>query len=263
MDSIYSALGSALDAPNPSTIKMAKAKVFASLYSAIAERAHDDPSIGYVEITSNFNAIAKDVAARLEFDTTDDRLMNDVRQALIPLAVSEIKKDGQLNGGWREGFVDSISELPSAYPVFSEHYEHRSSLQSTVSRHFCELICTTNTFAFLRNPSEVVTWAHELIDNIAHANAKQIDFSAEPTAAYQNQLNCLRHVFISCYEKEARDWLNAFEKRPQLQGLYPEGIPLSGIEKRFSECVHIFNKNLSLAQTEAEHETEHYDSPSR
>ena len=230
---------------NPATMTMANAKWIAPLLCAISESgkgtAHDIESISL-----RYKELAKSLLVQIGADQNDSRLLNTAIQAIINPATKEITKTGKLHGEWLNDYAKAITLTPAFFKVATSPVSAATSLGMTLTNHYADLFATVNEFAFLREPTAVVTWANQLIDTAAKQNAAIISPHEDHGSAYQNQLNVNRTLFKSVYKTEAKPWIEMLNDHPSTVALYVNGLPLTGVETRFNEQCSAIKNMLNI-----------------
>lgn len=229
----------------PSLARMASARWASGLVSAIHRHSGNNEKI-VQQITNQYKNIAVEASKILNLDIQDKSILNVIYQIIQAPAQNELETTGKLSGVWLGSFISTIKELPVVLQSMEPPNDNASSLSMTLTKHFSELIALTSDFSFLRDNAEVVRWAHGLIEEIALMNAKQLQVGDETTWAYQNQLNSLRTMFCGAYRAESEQWKPLLEKEPSTKLLYPLGMPLAGIELRFSEQSQLLGQLIGL-----------------
>jgi|TARA_R100000900_G_scaffold145125_2_gene130269 hypothetical protein len=227
------AVGNDVATSNPALVKMANAKWLGSLIAAASARAEEGMSVH--SLAEQHRELAKKLLTHLQCDPEDERLQNTAMQVMIGPAAKEIRDRGTLQGDWVEAYADTIANLPAMVRVTSNPSTASTSMGMTLANHHAELIGLTTEFGFLRDPTEVVQWAHSLIDERAHVMSKAIAPHDELGPAYQNQINVHRKLFTAAYRAEAQQWMRMLDEDHTAARLYPDGIPLSGVQSRFEE----------------------------
>lgn len=227
------AVGADMVNHNAPLVKLANAKWQGALISAISERHEHGMSIDQLE--NQYRQLASELLGKLGCDPDDPRLHNNAMQVLIRPITQEVREHGTLSGQWLDSYAETIKQIPAIVRVTSNATTASTSMGMTLANHHAELINLSNTFAFLRKPQEIAVWAHLQIDPYAHQRAKDIAPHDETGPAYQNQLNVHRKLFIGAYHAEARQWQEMLQDSPASARLYPDGIPLAGVESRFQE----------------------------
>lgn len=230
---------------NGALVSMANAKWMSSLLIAISESPLKSVQ-SIDDICSRYRELSNYLLDQIGADSSDPRLQNLALQSLVAPAAKEIIETGSLNGQWINEFTAVIKSLPAFYKVSTSPVSASTSLGMTISNHFCDLYVMTNEFSFLRPQSEVVSWANDLIDHEARNSAQIISPREDHGSAYQNQLNVNRKLFISAYRTEAKSWIEMLNDHPESAGLYPEGIPLTGVQIRFREQINSIQSLLKL-----------------
>lgn len=235
----------AVNETHPNLARMASARWASGLVSAIHRHSGNNKTI-VQQITNQYKIIAVEASKILTLDIEDKRILNVIYQLIQAPAQNELETTGKLSGLWLGSFITTIKELPVVLQSIETPDDNASSLSMTLTKHYSELIALTNDFSFLRDNAEVVRWAHGLIEKIALQNAKQLQVGDETTWAYQNQLNSLRTMFVGAYRAESEQWKPLLEKEPSTKSLYPQGMPLTGIELRFSEQSQLLGQLIGL-----------------
>lgn len=234
------AIGAAMAEQNAPLVKLANAKWQGALIAAVSELKKDGAGIDQFE--QQYRDLASQLLVQLDCDPNDPRLHNTAMQVLIRPVTAEVREHGTLTGQWLDSYAQTIKQIPAIVRVTSNPTTASTSMGMTLANHHAELINLTNTFAFLREPQEIATWAHSQIDPYAHQRAKDIAPHDETGPAYQNQLNVHRKLFIGAYHAEARQWQIMLTDSPASARLYPDGIPLAGVETRFQEQAELLRE---------------------
>lgn len=229
---------------NPLLVAMANSKWQSKLYAALA--LSKDEIQTPEEACIKLKSISLEIANRLSIPTSDKPAINLILQSTSDIAAEEIERSGKLEGDWINRFTESLRSMPFIFKIYNNPNLAASSLGMTLANHYAELFEIANDFSFLRQPSEVVGWAHEEIHSIAQKNADALGQDGDTTAIYQNQLNSLRKVFLSVYQAEAREWKPMLTKQPSLQQLCAGGLPLEGVEEKFSEQAKALQKMIGI-----------------
>lgn len=219
---------------NPEVVRMANAKWQGALLAAVSQ-APTGESQNIATICRRFEQLGTELLSHLDMDNSDPRIKNTALQALIPPATRELRTKGELTGDWLPSYAEAIEQLPMMLKVATSQVSSSTSLGMTLTGHYADLLAATNEFSFLRQPTDVVTWAHAKIDQAAKQSAENIAPHEDRGAAYQNQLNVHRRLFLSAYRTEAAEWELMMEEHPETLPLYSEGMPLTGVEERFEK----------------------------
>src|SRR5690625_1669750 len=237
------AVGADVANQNAPLVTLANAKWQGALISAVSER--QEQGAGFDQFERQYRELASQLLTKLGCDPDDPRLHNTAMQVLIRPVTQEVREHGTLTGRWLDSYAQTIQQIPAIVRVTSNATTASTSMGMTLANHHAELINLSNTFAFLREPHEIATWAHLQIDPYAHQRAKDIAPHDETGPAYQNQLNVHRKLFIGAYHAEARQWQEMLADSPASARLYPDGIPLAGVESRLQEQAELLRELIA------------------
>jgi hypothetical protein len=238
------AIGSSIATSDPAIVTMANAKWMSTLLVAISESGSEE-SIKNTCI--KYKELASTLLSMVGADQNDPRLLNLALNSITTPSTTEIRKTGRLTGEWLGAYSDAIKSMPAFFKPYSSPVMASTSMGMTLSNHYVDLYELTNEFSFLRNPKDVVSWAHNLIHNSARKTAAIISPNQDEGSAYQNQLNVNRKLFKSVYKQESKQWKEMFEFVPESVALYPDGIQLTGVETRFNEQVKAIQELLEIS----------------
>ena len=114
------------------------------------------------------------------------------------------------------------------------------------NHHYSQLFVMANEFSFLREPVDIVNLAHKQINEVAQFNTSALAQNEDASAVFQNQLNSLRNIYISVYEKEAEQWLSMLDKEPTIKTLCLNGIPMDSVNQHFAEQAQQLSSMLGI-----------------
>ncbi|MDQ2077537.1 hypothetical protein [Marinimicrobium sp. ABcell2] len=240
------AVGADVANHNAPLVKLANAKWQGALIGALSECREQGGDLA--QLGDTYRDLAKQLLVKLDCDPDDQRLHNTAMQALIRPVTREVREHGTLNGQWLDDYAQTLKQLPAMVRIISYPTTASTSMGMTLANHHAELINLSNTFSFLRAPADVASWAHTQIDPHAYQMAKKIAPHDETGPAYQNQLNVHRKLFIGAYYAEARQWQGMLEDSPSSARLYPDGIPLTGVQTRFQEQAELLKQLIEPEQ---------------
>ena len=217
--------------------------------SALVSAAVRHEGIDLDAICMRYSSIANEFISRLDMNIEDPRTLNIAYQACIGPASAEIKSTGKLSDDWLTAYIQVLTSKPIPEAEHSLPFSSASSLALSLSNHYSELFATSNEFSFLRSAIEIVNHAHDIIETSATRSSTQLcPENEDKTVYYQNQLNCHRRIFISCYMAEASKWQSLLKTQPDIILLYPNGIPLQGVDNRFQEQIESLENIMGISR---------------
>jgi|GEM_PF-4294556 len=214
-------------------------------------------NINDTNFINNFNKLSEMLMDKLALDKTNFSHKNAIKLAIEPLAINEIKQDGTLLGEWLDSLAHYLMHNNDFLkPLNSSHFGDSAHL--TRATHLSELFSQACEFSFLRDTARIVTWSDKIITQATDKSVALLSGTIDPTLAmFQNQLNAHRKIFLACYATEVRQWKPLIDQTPDIVSLYPDGMPISGIDLRFKEHCKSFS-NLMLNESDDKVQQNHY-----
>jgi hypothetical protein len=240
------AAASSMVGSNPIIAKLAAAKWQSHLLAAFI--ACDKPNLSIEAASEKLTSAAREVSIHLGLDPSDHASYNIVIQVMAPHAAKELAETGDLSLAWKNKFSSSIGNFPPLIKIINTPKQATNSLGMTLSNHYSQLFVMANEFSFLREPHEIVSLAHKKINPIAEHNISCLSAHEDRNILYQNQLNCLRNIYISVYKKESEAWKSMLNKEPNLKNLCLNGIPMDGVNQKFIEQASELSSMLGIAK---------------